>query len=150
MAVELVKMLAASLMGTLGFGVLLQAPRRSLLCAALIGSFSYLIYWALLFWGAPEMLCMFCGAASGSLLAQLAARKMRMAGTIFMTLAVIPLVPGLGLYRSMAYLAQGMNALGAQAGVQAMMNVLMIALGMGVGSFLFRTRRVEKRRHHRG
>ena len=53
-------------------------------------------------------------------------------------LSMIPLVPGLGLYRCMRDLAQEMYSAGAAAGVHAMVDVVMIALGLAVGSFIFR------------
>ena len=57
---------------------------------------------------------------------------------IFVTLSIIAQVPGLGLYRCMALLGQHQHGLAAQVGVSAMMSILMIALGLAVGSFLFR------------
>ena len=63
---------------------------------------------------------------------------MRMIATIFITLSIVSLVPGLGLYHCMEYLGAGRSAAGLQAGVNAMIDVLMIALGVGVGSSLFR------------
>lgn len=126
--------LVGSFFGSLGFGILLQAPRRSLLVASLIGSVCYGLYWMLVQLGAAELLAMFVGAALGALLAQYAARRMRMIATIFITIAIIPLVPGLALCRCMTYIAQGESALGAQVGLNAMQDILMIALGISVGS----------------
>ena len=126
--------LVGSFFGSLGFGILLQAPRRSLLVASLIGSAGYGLYWTLVQLGAAELLAMFVGAALGALLAQYAARRMRMIATIFITIAIIPLVPGLALCRCMTYIAQGESALGAQVGLNAMQDILMIALGISVGS----------------
>ena len=75
---------------------------------------------------------MFLAALFGSLLAQFCARKMRMIATIFL------LVPGLGLYRCMEQLGHQQYALGAQTGILTMAGILMMALGIGVGSFLFK------------
>lgn len=139
MMAELVRILLMSFLGTLGFALLLHAPKKAWLPASLIGGVSYTLYFALLELGAPEAAAMFCGALVGSLLAQLCARKMRMIATIFITLSIVSLVPGLGLYRCMEYLGAGKNALGLQAGVSAMTDIMMIALGLGVGSLVFRT-----------
>lgn len=127
--------LVSSFGGTLGFGILLKAPRRALLTASAIGAAGYGLYWGLMYGGASEYLAMFMGSAIASVLAQIAARRLKMITTVFITLAIIPLVPGLGLYRCMSYLAQGQNALGGQTGIHAMMNILMIALGIAVGGF---------------
>lgn len=135
---DIVIALATSFLGSLGFGIILHAPRAALFQAALIGSVSYIIYWGMLRFGVAAPLAMFCGAAAGSLLGQLAARRMRVIATVFITIAIIPLVPGLGLYGMMQHLAQGETAAGAAVGVRALLDFLMIALGIGVGSFVFR------------
>lgn len=136
MVMGLITALWSSFLGTLGFGVLLKAPKKGLLAASVIGAVGYGIYWLVMQWGGSEYMAMFVGSMAASVLAQLAARKLKMIATVFITLAIIPLVPGLGLYRCMSYLAQGQNALGAQTGIHAMMNFLMIALGVAVGGFL--------------
>ena len=58
-----------------------------------------------------------------------------MIASIFILLAMIPMVPGLGLYRCMSFLAQGLYTEGAKAGVGAMVDIVMIAFGLGVGSY---------------
>lgn len=138
---DLLIALVSSFIGSLGFGVLLQAPKRSLMISAAIGALSYALYWLLQYFGMSELLAMFLGAAFGALLAQCAARRMRMIATIFITIAIIPLVPGLALCRCMTYLAQGESALGAQVGLYAMQDILMIALGIGVGGLGMRRRK---------
>ena len=130
--------LASSFLATFGFGVLLHAPRKSLVVGSLLGMVGYGVYWLIVQAGGGEELAMFAGALASTLLAQLAARKMRMIVTVFITLAIIPLVPGLGLYRCMSYLAQGEGALGLQTGVNAMTNILLIALGISIGSFVYK------------
>ncbi len=130
--------LFSSFAGTLGFAMLLHAPRRAWLPASLVGGVAYLVYWLLMLAGAGDPAANFVAALLGSLIAQGCARRMRMIATVFITLSIVPLVPGLGLYRCMALLGQHQNAAGLQAGVGAMTSILMIALGIGMGSFLFR------------
>lgn len=136
---ELLRTYATSFLGTLGFALLLHAPRKAWFPASLVGGVSYTLYILLLQLGCHQTVAMFGGALAGSLLAQICARRMRMIATIFITLSIVSLVPGLGLYRCMEYLGAGRNALGLQAGVSAMIDIMMIALGLGVGGFVFRT-----------
>lgn len=136
--IEWITTLIASFFGTLGFALLLHAPRRAWLPASIIGGVSYTLYVLLLRWQVNGAAAMFVAALVGSLLAQGCARQMRMIATIFITLSIVSLVPGLGLYRCMEYLGAGQNAAGLQAGVNAMTDIMMIALGVGAGSFLFR------------
>ena len=132
------RMFLSAFLGTLGFALLLHAPRRAWLPASAIGAAAYTLYWVLEQAGVSTPASVFIGALAGSLLAQGCARKMRMIATIFITLSIVAMVPGLGLYRCIALLAQGQNAAGVRSGVEAMSTIVMIALGIGVGNFLFR------------
>lgn len=127
-----------SFIGTLGFAMLLHAPKRAWLPASLIGAMTYTLYWTLeqMAFGMPTAI--FIAALFGSLMAQYCARKMRMIATVFLLLSVVALVPGLGLYRCMEQLGRREYALGAQTGISTMAGILMMALGIGVGSFLFK------------
>ena len=130
--------LTSSFVGTFGFAIFMHAPKRAWLPASAIGGVSYALYWLLLQLGLYEPMAMFLGALLGSVLGQYCARRMHMIASIFVLLAMIPLVPGLGLYRCMHYLAQEMYGAGVDAGVRAMVDVVMIALGLAVGSFISR------------
>ena len=141
-------MFLSAFLGTLGFALLLHAPRRAWLPASAIGAVAYTLFWVLNQVGLSMPLSIFIGAVIGSLMAQGCARKMRMIATIFVTLSIVAMVPGLGLYRCMALLAQGENAAGVHTGVEAMTTILMIALGIAVGSFMFRVFIGTARRAH--
>ena len=138
MIVEVLIKLVSSFVGTLGFAIFMHAPKRAWFPASAIGGVAYALYWALLQSGVYAPMAMFIGALLGSVLGQYCARRMHMIATIFVLLAMIPLVPGLGLYRCMHFLAQEMYGAGADAGVRAMVDIVMIALGIAVGSFVFR------------
>ena len=133
----LIKLLS-SFVGTLGFAIFMHAPRKAWLPASAIGGVAYLLYWVLLQFSLPEAAAIFIGAFLGSILGQYCARRMQMIASIFVLLSMIPLVPGLGLYRCMRFLAREMYSAGADAGVRAMVDIVMIALGLAVGSFIFR------------
>lgn len=130
--------LISSFVGTLGFAIFMHAPKRAWLPASVIGGVAYLLYWAIQQVGVNEPTAIFLGALLGSVLGQYCARRMQMIASIFVLLAMIPLVPGLGLYRCMQFLAQEMYSKGADAGVRAMVDIVMIALGLAMGSFFSR------------
>ena len=138
MIAGLIRSLVGGFFGTIGFALLLHAPKKAWLPASAIGGVSFALYWFLLRIGWGEAAAIFTAALGGSLWAQWCARRMRMIATIFITLSIVSLVPGLGLYHCMEYLGAGRSAAGLQAGVNALFDVLMIALGVGVGSSLFR------------
>lgn len=136
--IEAVRILLAGFAATFGFSLLLHAPKRAWIPSSLIGAAAFTLYWCLTGLGAPDAPSILVSAALGSLLAQWCARRMRMIATVFLTLSIVNMVPGLGLYRCMELLAQGRSGIGAQVGVSAMVTIVMIALGIGVGSFIFR------------
>ena len=135
---HLVLVFLGSAVGTWGFGLLVHAPRRAWLTSAALGGLSYGLYELLMLLGVSDPMSIFAAACLSSLLAQVCARRMRMIATIFITLSIVSLVPGLGLYRCMALIGQGQHGAGLQTGMSAMISFIMIALGLAVGSFLFR------------
>lgn len=146
MLAEVIRAALSSFIGSVSFGALMNAPRKSLPVGGLIGMLGYLVYWGLIHFGTADALSMFLGAFIAAAVGQIAARKMRMISTIFITMAIISLVPGMGLYRAMSALGQGQTALGASIAVESMTLILMIALGTAMGSALFGPRRLRVRR----
>lgn len=147
---QLLRAVIGAFFGAVGFAMLVHIPKRSWFVSGLIASLSYLVYWLLAWWKVPDPMAIFIGALFGSLAGLLAARLMKMIGTIFLMSAVVPVVPGLGLYRMMAFLGQGQLAAGGKIGIQAMITVAMIALGLGAGAFADRAiwSRSRKKDHH--
>ena len=96
--------------------------------------------------GLSETAAMFAGMLLAALGAQEAARRLKMIFTVFVTIAMMPLVPGLGLYRAMRAVAEGDMALGASQAVHAMALILMITLGIALASTLAGIRRRLGRR----
>ena len=135
---EILQAAAGAFFGTVGFAMLVHVPKRAWLVSGLIASFSYLVYWACLRAGLSDPMSIFLGSFFGSLVGLLCARKMKMIGTVFLMSAVVPVVPGLGLYRMMAFLGQNRIAEGADMGIRAMITIAMIALGLGAGSMIDR------------
>jgi uncharacterized membrane protein YjjB (DUF3815 family) len=73
-----------------------------------------------------------------TLLSEMAARKMKMPATIFLTPAIIPLVPGLGLYESMLAVLE-MDYLGfLQTIVHTILIVCTMAAAIAVSSQSYR------------
>ena len=144
MVITLLQTFIGAFFATLGFAFLLRTPRRCWLPAGVIGGFGYTLYTVLLSFGCSDPVAMFIGMLIGALIAQYSARKMRMIATAFTTLAVIPAVPGLGLYRFMSLMAQGNTTEAVSVGVSAMTNIVMIALALGVSTFI--TRRIPHRK----
>lgn len=129
---------------TATFCPLLRVPRQAILAASLLGAASYGGYLLAVYLGAGETLALLLAAALVTLLCDRMARHMKMIATIFMCAALIPLVPGLGLYRTMYALLQSDYAPALELGVQTLLAVGAIALGTALGSL--RLHRPRKRR----
>ena len=148
---QILRAVFGAFFGTVGFAMLVHVPKRAWFVSGLIASLSYLLYWFMTYLGLPDPMAIFIGALFGSLAGLLSARLMKIIGTVFLMSAVVPVVPGLGLYRMMSALGQGQIAAGAKTGIQAMITVAMIALGLGAGAFAdrllwSRSRNAEHRR----
>ena len=65
---ELLIIFLSSFAGTLGFAVLLRAPRRTWIPASLVGALAFSVYWSLNAAGLSEVTSIFCGSMLGSLL----------------------------------------------------------------------------------
>jgi uncharacterized membrane protein YjjB (DUF3815 family) len=138
-------------LAALGFAFLLRTPRRCWIVASLLGGLGYTLYTIFLSFGWSDAMSMFTGMLTSALIAQFAARKLRMISTACTTLAVIPAVPGLGLYRAMSLLTQGNTESSVDVGVTAMTEIVMIALALGVSTFITRrlTQMIAARRAKR-
>ena len=135
----ILRALLGSFAGTVGFAMLVHVPKKSWLPCGLIAALSYLVYWLLTaVAGLADPIGIFAGSLVGSVIGQLSARKMKTIATVFVMAAVVPVVPGLGLYRMMALLGQGNMAAGGSQGIAAMITIAMIVLGVSMGSFIDR------------
>lgn len=127
-----------------GFGLLLSAPKKAVVWGGLLGAVGYTAYWLCMQGGMGETAAMFLGALAAAIGTQMAARRFKMIATVFVTIAILPMVPGLGLYRAMSALAQGQLATGGAIAAHTMGLILMIALGIALGSALAGIRRKGK------
>lgn len=131
---------------TMFFCPLLKIPTRAILPASLLGAIAYGGYLLLMeAAGFGSILSLFLASAVVSVLCDLFARRMRMITTIFLCAALIPLVPGLGLYRTMRDLLLGVYQEALVSGLQTIFAIGAIALGAAVGSLrIYRPERLER------
>ena len=137
-ALEILRAAVGAFLGAVGFAMLVHVPRRSWLASGIIASLSYLVYWGVARAGLPDPMAIFIGSLFGALIGQICARKMRIIGTVFIMSAIVPVVPGLALYRMMAFFGNGETLQGANLGIDAMITIAMITLGLAMGGFIDR------------
>ena len=148
-AEQILRSAAGAFFGTVGFAMLVHIPKRAWFVSGIIAVLSYMVYWGLTYIAIPDAMAVFAGALFGSLNGLLCARRMKIIGTVFLMSAIVPVVPGIGLYRMMAAIGQGQIATGAKTGVSAMITIAMIVLGLSTGAFADRMlwSRIPKGKH---
>ena len=134
----------ASMFATAFYGELLRQPRRTLPYTSLIGLNGYIIY---LLMGKTGTAFFVAGLAVG-LLCELTARIQRMATTIFLVSAIIPIVPGLGVYRTIMYLASQDFAMATSTGVETLTGIGAIALALTIATTIFSNIRLPLHPEH--
>ncbi len=129
-ALQLIGCFAAAAM----FALLFRTPLRLIIPASLSAVAGY----ALSLWAGARINAEWAGIFFGSLLSALIgewlARKLRAPATIFLTVAVIPMVPGAGLYNTMLALIQNRYVDAAAAGSNTMLAAGAIALGLSMAA----------------
>ncbi|MGK5534192.1 threonine/serine ThrE exporter family protein [Streptomyces sp. URMC 129] len=127
--------LAAALLLSLTFCVLLQQPRRTVLPATLNGGVAWLIYGALHDTaGLSPFAATAVGAGMVGLFGQLLSRYRFTSSLPYVTAAIGPLLPGGAVYLGLLGFAQGSVDTGSENLLTAVTLALAIAIGVNLGS----------------
>ena len=106
---------------TLGFAVIFNLEPKKALTASIGGGIGWIVYSISLDITQTESTSFLLGAVALTLFGEIMARKMRTPVTSFVTAALIPLVPGSGLYTAMLESLSG-NYTGAASSLLSTMN----------------------------
>ena len=130
---------------TVAFGKLFNTPHRALILGGLVGAIGFAFYIGMKdILGYSSMLSNFTGAIVISIISEIFARIFKEPVTVFSIPGIIPLVPGLPLYRAMNYFMLNAYNVGMEKLVQASLDATAIALGILLISSmarLFKTRK---------
>ena len=137
--VETVKAVVFCFFATSFFSILLCAPGRSILPASAIAAVGYYVYFVFSYFGLSIYLGGFLGTLFIALAGEILARIMKMPSTIFVFPAIIALVPGIWLYRTMLFLVHGEYASFASKGTETLLFAGVMAAAIAVVNFVFRT-----------
>lgn len=128
----------AGLIGSFGaslfFAYLFHAPRRCILSSSLIGMIAYLVYMLFVDFIAGSVGGAFAASIVIAVLSEAAARIQHAPASIFTSVAVIPLVPGGGLYETMFNIVSNDYAQAARKGVESILVAGCIALAIALVS----------------
>lgn len=120
----------ASFMATLGFGILFNIKGKKLILAGIGGMIGGVTYTLLKQNGFNEVGSLFLASAAFSLYSELLARLCKTPVTTFIVCALIPLVPGGGMYETMNYALRNNAAAAMQEGLETMIEAGALALGI--------------------
>ena len=117
-------------MASLSFAYLFNLNRRTALMSAVGGSIGWLLYSQGLNYFQDANLAYFSGAVALSLYGEIMARKTRTPVTSYITPALIPLVPGNGLYQTMLMSLEGDYNGALREGITTLMASGGLAIGI--------------------
>jgi uncharacterized membrane protein YjjB (DUF3815 family) len=118
---------------TLFFAMIMNSPRRVLVFSSVIASFGYLIF-LLCVKAGYSMLGFFLGTLVIAFIGEICARIYKMPATIFIFPAVVPIVPGFGLYQTVLAFVQKDILSALETGVSTIVNIGAMAIAMAVVS----------------
>lgn len=142
--------LLAALAGTLGFAMLFNLHGKPLIYASLGGLFSWAVYLLVEFFNPNPYLCAFISSAALTLYAEVMARRFKSPTTIFLVIAIIPLVPGAALYRSVNYMLQGLRTLAQSESMHTLIFAASMSAGITLTSLVARFLHQSLFSAHRG
>lgn len=122
-------------LATLFFSILMNSPKRAILWSSCIAAAGYILY-LLTSLQYGELVGYFLGTLAIACLGEICARRIKMPATIFIFPGIVPLVPGLGLYRMMLEFVRD-NVTGAlEIGVSTIFIAGVMAISMAVINLL--------------
>lgn len=124
-------------MGSFGFSLVSQMRGKACLIAAAGGALGWLVYLLCVPLG-NEIAQYFFATVAAAIYSELMARRMKKPVTCFIIAAVIPLVPGAGMYSSMEYGIQGQTALFTSTLLHTLCIAGALAVGIALVSAAFR------------
>ena len=133
--------LIACYFAALFFSALMNQPRSTMPVSALIGTAGYGMYLLL----DRGVLAYFLAAVLIGLSCEICARLMKRTATLFFTSAIVPLVPGIGLYNTMRFVVEGQYAQAMSTGLFTLLAICGIALAVTITSVLFSSFKEKKR-----
>jgi len=126
-------------LATVAFGVLFQGPKRILWQGGFIGGLGWVFFIVLKeIFGIHSFSANFLATVLIALVSEIFARIWKEPVTVYEIPAIIPLVPGLGMYKGMNYILQDYVGYGSEVLMGAALDASAIALGIMMVSGVFR------------
>ncbi len=123
---------------TIFYCIIMQLPKKALWISSLSSALTYIVYRVAFLSIESEYMGYLAASCFAALSAEVLARACKMPATIFIFPAIIPLVPGLGLYRTMLCLVRSDMSGFASEGTKTLIISGIIAVTVAVVNAFFR------------
>ncbi len=124
--------------GCIGFAILFNIHGPGVLLCALGGALSWAVYCIVLELGHSSIQAYFWSALFSSVYSETMARIRKYPAISYLVVSIFPMIPGAGVYYTMNYAVQGQMDLFAQKGMFTAAVAGIIAVGILLGSTVFR------------
>lgn len=135
-----------ALIGVIGFSVISGVPKKFLFHCSISGAAGWFVYLVSKSINEDEVLSMFLAALVVSLLSHIFARACKAPVTIFLIPGILPLVPGIGMVRSVYYNIVHNSTLTAYNLSLTLQTAGAIAIAILIMDTCFRMYRINKRK----
>lgn len=135
MLVQVIGAFVAVVAVSVTFGV----SKRFLVYSGVAGAVSWFVYLLLLRNNANELIAVFAATLVSALLSHIFARALKAPVTIFQIPAILPTVPGVGMYRTVYYMIMGDKEMTGYYFSKTLQIAGMIAIGIFIMDTVFRT-----------
>lgn len=124
--------------GCVGFSILFNIHGPGVLLCALGASLSWLVYRLAAQFGCSDIVCYFWSALFSSVYSESMARLRKYPAICYLVVAIFPLIPGAGVYYTMNYAVLGQMEAFAHQGMHTAAIAGIMAVGILLGSTVFR------------
>ncbi|MDY0152284.1 MAG: threonine/serine exporter family protein [Candidatus Cloacimonas sp.] len=118
----------------LGFSIRVNLKGIKILFTALSGGLCWFFYLIVLYYSHSVLLAVFISISLVCIYSEIVAPKLRTPVSVFVICAIIPLVPGRGLYESMQLYIAGQQAMASKSILQTLMIAGTISIAIAVVS----------------
>lgn len=149
MFLDLITHFGASFLTALGFSVLYNIPRKTIIPAGITGGLGWTVYFFIVnYFGILDFIATIIASFIIAFASQIFARRLKTPVIVFTLPGLIPLVPGGAAYNMMRAFVEGNTELGFQFATTTFLTAGALALGLSInGAFfqLFSSRNIFNR-----
>jgi len=125
---------------TVFLAFMLKTPRRFIIYSGVVGALGYLV----LSFFDSSVYGFFLGGFLVAFISELLVKWLKTPSTVILTVAVIPLVPGMGLYQTMSFLVNNEYYSALLTGIGTMISLGAVALAIAVNIFIFHFAKIRR------